>query len=163
LRYDIFFAIRFFFSYLIHIHLVSVCRYAALARLVTAYDAASFRLELAASVINRMRIFTSLCNSVHAIATNELLQLLQLRRLPPSFISHSMQRLDPTECGFINTNAACDFLCACSIVRADSDRNNISRISLVERSRYIIWLQSIQVKFHWDSRAHSVYDDTGVA
>ncbi len=120
-------------------------RYAALARVVTAFDAAPWRLELASSVIDRMRTYTSLCKSVRAISTKEFLQLMQLRRLPPSFISHCMQRLDPAECGFINIIPACDFLCACSVVRANADRIAHSRICIVERSIYVNWLQSIQV------------------
>ena len=86
-------------------HPTSRFRYAALARVVMSSDANAGRLDIAASVIDRMRTFTSLCNSVRAIATTEFLQLLQLRRLPPPFISHCIQRLDPTECGFINASA----------------------------------------------------------
>jgi hypothetical protein len=92
-----------------------------------------------------MRTLTSLCNSVRAIATTEFLQLLQLRRLPPSFISHSIQRLDPAECGFINACAARDFLCACSIVRATSEGMMQSHIRILETSAYVKWLQNIQV------------------
>ena len=153
-------------------HPTSRFRYGALARVVTSSDANAGRLDIAASVIDRMRTFTSLCNSVRAIATTEFLQLLQLRRLPPPFISHCIQRLDPTECGFINASAepppfpcypappclhlatgcARDFLCACSIVRATAEGMMQSRVCIIEKLVYVKWLQNIQVAHRGESR-----------
>lgn len=105
------------------------------------------RMQLADAAVQSMRNFTSNCNSVKAVATAELLKLLQLRRLPPSFISHCMRRLDPTDCGFINSNAVRDFLCACSLVRAGGQGVEQKRVQMIERSVYSGWLKCIQVSF----------------
>jgi hypothetical protein len=75
---------------------------------------------------------------------------MQLRRLPPALISHSMRRLDPLECGFVNASAVRDFFCACSIVRACAAESLHTRVHLLERLAYMRWLQRIQV--HWFAR-----------
>jgi hypothetical protein len=121
-------------------------RFAALARVATAVDADSERLQLADATVDYMRTLTSLCGSVRAVTTTELLQLLQLRRLPPAFITHCIRCLDPSECGFINAVVVRDFLCACSIVRVSQMESVRTRVHLVEKSVYVRWLKSIQVK-----------------
>ena len=119
--------------------------YASLARVVTAADTDAGRLHLAEAVVDCMRTYTSLCGSVRAVATAELLQLLQLRRLPPAFISHCVRRLDPSECGFVNSSVVREFLCACSILRVSTLGLMQSRVHLVEKSVYSQWLKRIKV------------------
>jgi hypothetical protein len=138
-------------------------RFAALARVATAVDADSERLQLAGATVDCMRTFTSLCGSVRAVTTKELLQLLQLRRLPPAFITHCVQRLDPSECGFINAVVVRDFLCACSIVRESAVESMRRRVHLVQKSVYVRWLNSIQVKSFASARLHGVFVMDGIS
>jgi hypothetical protein len=128
--------------------------YAALARVVTAADTDAGRLHLAETVVDCMRTYTSLCGSVRAVATAELLQLLQLRRLPPAFISHCVRRLDPSECGFVNSSVVREFLCACNILRVSTPGLMQSRVHLVEKSVYSQWLKRMQVCVCMTSALH---------
>jgi hypothetical protein len=130
-------------------------RYALLARVVTEADGNTGRLQLVDAVIDSMCTVTSLCSSVRAVASAQVLQLLQLRRLPPVFISHCMQRLDPSDCGFINASVVRDFLCACSIVRVAAEKSTLNRVQLVQKSAYVSWLRSIQVICRASARLNS--------